>query len=57
MAVAKKCDTSVNAFVTQNDSLYFWVVIISLICIVVCRVALSFMCAEDGLAEDGVSSA
>lgn len=57
LAVAKKCDTSVNAFVTQNDSLYFWVVIISLICIVVCRVALSFMRAEDGLAEDGVSSA
>ena len=55
LAVAKKCDSSVNAFVALIDSLYFWVVIFSLICIVVCRVVISFKRAEDGLTEDGVS--
>ena len=57
LAVAKKCDTSVNAFVVQNDSIYFWAVLGCLAYFVMRRVVISFKRAEDGLAEDGVSSA
>ena len=57
LAVAKKCDSSVNAFVVQNDSIYFWAVLGCLAYFVMRRVVISFKRAEDGLAEDGVSSA
>ena len=57
LAVAKKCDSSVNAFVVQNDSLYFWAVLISLVGFVVGRLVCSIMRSKGGLPEDVVSSA
>lgn len=57
LAVAKKCNSSVNAFIVQNDSIYFWVVLSCLVCFVICRVVLSLRRAKGGLPEDVVSSA
>lgn len=57
LAVAKKCNSSVNAFVAQNDSLYFWVVLGVLAFFVMRRVVSSFRRAKGGLPEDVVSSA
>ena len=57
LAVAKKCDSSVNAFVVQNDSLYFWAVLISLVGFVIGRLVCSIRRSKGGLPEDVVSSA
>ena len=55
LAVAKKCDSSVNAVVAQNDSIYFWMVMIGLFCAVGWRVMVCFMPTRSGLGEDGDS--
>ncbi len=57
LAVVKKCHSSVNAFVVQNDPIYFWVVLIFLACFVIYRVVLSVRRAKGWLPEDVVSSA
>ena len=57
LAVAKKCNSSVNAVVVQNDPIYFWAVLCILTLFVMCRVVLSFVRTKGGLCEDVVSSA
>lgn len=57
LAVAKKCDSSVNAFVVQNDKIYFWAVLICLVFCVLWRLVRSIRCAKGGLSEGVVSSA
>ena len=57
LAVAKKCDSSVNAFVVQNDPIYFWLVLIILVCFVIGHLVYSIRRAKGELSEDVVSSA
>ena len=57
LAVAKKCDSSVSAVVAQNDTIYFWVVLICLVCFVIWRLVCSIRRAKGGLPDDVVSSA
>ena len=56
LAVAKQCNSAVNAFVVQNDSFYFWAVIICLVGFVIGRLVCSIRRAKGGLPEDVVSS-
>ncbi len=57
LAVAKKCDSSVNTFVVQNDSIYFWAVLIFLVGFVIGCLVRSIRRSKGGLPEDVVSSA
>lgn len=57
LAVAKQCNSAVNAFVVQYDSIYFWVVLIFLAGFVIGRLVRSIRRSKGGLPEDVVSSA
>ena len=57
LAVAKQCNSAVNAFVVQYDPIYFWVVLIFLAGFVIGRLVRSIRRSKGGLPEDVVSSA
>ena len=57
LAVAKQCNSAVNEFVVQYDSIYFWVVLIFLAGFVIGRLVRSIRRSKGGLPEDVVSSA
>ena len=57
LSVAKQCNSAVNAFVVQYDSIYFWVVLIFLAGFVIGRLVRSIRRSKGGLPEDVVSSA
>ena len=57
LAVVKKCDSSVNTVVAQNDTIYFWVVLSCLVCFVIWRIVRIIRRATGGLPDDVVSSA
>ena len=57
LAVVKKCDSSVNTVVAQNDTIYFWVVLSCLVCFVIWRLVRIIRRATGGLPDDVVSSA
>ena len=57
LAVAKQCNSAVNAFVVQYDSIYFWAVLIILVGFVIGRLVRSIRRSKGGLPEVVVSSA